>query len=174
MRWDVDHSSPFQTCYLGKTSWVEQESWTFYTREYCQQYCFLPKQVPHERLSKQIYRFWYTLGLCKVFKCEEFLTGDTIAAVYAGKTCCCSYKKGQGVCGSSARQDINAPLPSRVIPFLIIGIHCYFKAMHQELRFLWRWTSVPLHLHKHHLVFVLLEAVPPGIHCNSYNELTEC
>lgn len=89
VRWDLDHSSPFQNSYLGKISWVEQERWTFGTRDYCQQYSFLPKQISHIDSQKRaiIPGMFLTCSCLQILQIQMILTGDTIAAVYVGKTC---------------------------------------------------------------------------------------
>lgn len=72
-------------------------------------------------------------------------------------------------------KDINAPLPSSVIPFHITGIHatsklcrgstdpCKAEPLSHCISIKTSFVSLP--------PSVTLEAVPPGSHCNSYNEL---
>lgn len=145
----------------------------WYTRLLSTIFVFTKTDITY-RLSKEIYNSWYVSDL--FLSSNSSNTNDFDRRYH----CCCicwedlclslSYRKEQGVCGSSARQDINA-LPSSVIPFHIIGIHvaskiCRGSSDPCEDEPLSHCISIKTSFISHS---VTLEAVLLGSYCNSYN-----
>lgn len=171
-----NHSSLLQNCYLGKTSCVEQEKWHLLYKKVLSTILGFTKTGAIWQILKRDLSYLICSWPVQSLQMQKILTGDTIAALYVGKTCCfsLSYGKGQGVCGSSARQIIHAPLPSSVIPFHSIGTGvtselCRGSSDPWEAEPLSHCISIKTSFISHS---VTLEAVPPGNHCNSYNGYT--